>query len=209
MVAKMCSFVFVVLVPALGQSGLQPEPIPAASGPAFNVSAGYSFLTMSVPEAGRVNLNGLNVNGGLDFSWRWGVTVDSTYVRTPSVLEAPHQAYVLDLVAGPVFYPIVRTNTRMFVHAMIGAGMVDGVAPKSDLDYRHGWVIGTSYVAGAGIERYLRGPFALRVSGDYLRTAFFDYSGVLQPQNNLRVTVGLVFPAHRRGTVPTRESVPQ
>lgn len=196
-----CSFVFLVVAAALGQSWLQKEPSPAATGPAYNVSVGYTFLTMPIPAAGRVNLNGLDVSAGVDFNPRWGATVDSNFVRTSSVLNVPHQAYVLSFHLGPVFYPVEHGNTRMFIRALAGVGRVDGAVPQSDigsLKYLHGWAVGPSYVVGGGVEHSISGPLALRMSGDYLRTAFFDRTGAVLPQNDLRVTVSVVVSPSRK-----------
>lgn len=207
-VGMLCSFLVVVVPAALGQDLEQKEPslaatgpAYAATGPAFDVSVGYSFLTMPVPGAGRVNLNGLDVSAGVDLKPHWGAALDSNFARASNVLNVPHQAYALSFHAGPVFYPVEHGNTRMFVHVLAGIGQVDGAVPKSDdghpVDYRHGWVVGPSYVLGGGVEHSLSGPIALRMSADYVRTSFFDHADAVLPQNDLRVTVSFVFPNRR------------
>lgn len=192
-IGKACFFVFVLVTSALAQSRLQTEPSPAVAGPAYDVSVGYTNLAMAIPDAGRVNLNGLDISGRVDLNPRWGAMVDSDYVRTSSVLGIPHGGYVVSLLGGPVFYPLSHGNTRMFLHVLAGAGLVDGAVPESDINYRYGWLGRFSYAAGGGIEHSVAGPFAVRVSGDYLRTAFFDSGGAVRPQNNFRVTVSFVL----------------
>jgi hypothetical protein len=198
--AKFAFFVFALVVPALAQSRLQSGAPPSATGPGFYVSAGYSFLATSLSGARRVDLNGLDASASIDFNARWGATVDSTYARTSDVLGTGNSGYVLSLLAGPVFYPLDRRNTRAFVHALGGAGLVDSAVLTGGTNYLHGWVARYAYAVGGGVERSITGRFAFRVSGDYLRTAFVDSADVLQQQNNLRLTASLVLRLKERQT---------
>lgn len=191
-------FVFALVATGLAQTGQQAGPIPAATGPAFSVSAGYTYIAMPIPSAGHVNLNGVDASGHVDVSSRWGATVDASYVRASNVLDTGHNSYVLSVLAGPVFYPIDRGNFRMFVHVLAGAGLVDGAVPVSDTYNLHGWVSRFSDAVGGGFEHSLSGPFAVRLSGDYLRTTFVDAAAVAHVQNNLRATVSLVFRMRER-----------
>jgi hypothetical protein len=192
-VTQIFLFVFALVAAALGQSGFAAGPPTAATGPGFAVSAGYAYLAMPIPNAGRVGLNGLDVAGHLDLASRWGITADSSYVRASNVFGTEHNSYVLTALAGPVFYPIERRNTRLFVHALIGAGLVDSAVPMSGTRYVGGWVARFSDAVGGGLERSISGPFAVRVSGDYLRTSFVDSNAVAHPQNNFRATVSFLF----------------
>jgi len=178
---------------ALGQSRSQAGPAPAASAASFAVSAGYSYLTMPIPGAARVNLNGLTASGNVDLAPHGGAAVDTSYFRASGVLGTGHNSYVLSFLVGPVFYPVERRNARVFLHVLAGAGLVDSAVPVRGVHYLGGWVTRFSDAAGGGVERSVSGPFALRVSADYLRTTFVDSAGVTRPQNNLRATVGLVF----------------
>jgi opacity protein-like surface antigen len=192
-IRKVSFFVFVLVAPALAQSRLETGTPPAAAGPDYDVSVGYTYLTMAIPAAGHANLNGLDVSGRVDFNPRWGAMVDSNYVRTPNVLGTKHEGYLLSLHTGPMFYPVRHGNTRAFLHVLAGVGMVDGAVPVSDTEYFHGWQARFSYAMGGGVEHSVSGPFAVRVSGDYLRTAFLDSLGAVRPQNNFRVTASFVF----------------
>jgi len=191
-IGKVSFFVFVLVAPALAQSRLETGAHPAFTGPDYDVSVGYTYLTMAIPAAGYVNLNGLDVSGRVDLKPRWGAILDSNYVRTPNVLGTKHDGYLLSFYSGPVFYPVDHGNTRAFVHVLAGVGVVDGAVPASDTEY-HGWLSRFSYAVGGGVEHSVSGPFAVRVNGDYLRTAFFNSVGAVQPQNNFRVTTSLVF----------------
>jgi hypothetical protein len=95
-----------MVAPALAQNQMVNAPSPAVSGPAYDVSVGYSRLSMPIPSAGHANFNGLDFAGSIDLSPRWGATLNSNYLYTPAILDTHHQGYVLSLYAGPVFYPI-------------------------------------------------------------------------------------------------------
>lgn len=190
---KALSLAFVLVVRALAQNQLQTGPPVAAYGPSYDVSCGYSYLSSTIPSAGRVGLNGLDATGRANFLPHWGVAVDSGYVRTSNVLSTGQSGYTLTFLAGPVFYPSEHRQTRMFIHALAGAGLVDGAVPVTGTHYLHGWVERPAYAVGGGIERSVVGPFGVRLSGDYLRTAYADSSGTVRTQNNLRVTAGIVF----------------
>jgi hypothetical protein len=192
-IGKVCFFGFVMVAPALAQSRLQSAPSPAVAGPAYDVSVGYSYLTMPIPSAGRANFNGLDFSGSIGLSPRWGATLDSSYLYTSDVLSTLHQGYVLSLHTGPVFYPVEHGNTRVFVRALAGVGLVDGAVPISEAEDFHGWLLRPSYAVGGGVEHSVSGQLAVRVNGDYLRTAFYDSAGAVQPQNNLQFTVSFVF----------------
>jgi hypothetical protein len=190
-----------LIAPAIAQTRCHSEPPAAASGPAIDASVGYTYLAMEVPDAGTVNLNGVDASTGVHFTRRWAAIADASYVRGSSLLGTQHQSYVISALAGPVFYPFERRETRFSVRVLGGAGLVDSAVPVTNSSYfLHGWVARPSYAAGAGVEHALRGPFTLRVNGDYLRTAFVNPAGRLQLQNNLRVTASVVLRI-RRGAV--------
>ena len=192
-IGKVSCFLFVLVAPALAQNQIADGPSPAVAGPAYDVNVGYTNLTMAIPSAQHLNLSGLDVGGRVDLNSRWGAMVDSTYVRTSNVLGTRHGGYQLSFLSGPMFYPVEHGNTRMFVHGLAGAALVDGAVPINKTDYFHGWLVRFSYAVGAGIEHAVSGPFGVRVQGDYLHSAFFDAAGAVRPQGNLRLTVSLVF----------------
>lgn len=193
--ARVSVVALLFVAPALAQSHLQTPP-PAAYGPSYDVSFGYSYLLSEIPSTRTVNLNGLAAAARVGFSPRWGVAVDGGYVRNSDILGTGHSGYVLTLLAGPAFYPVQRKNTRLFVHGLVGAGLVDGAVPTSSTTVLHGWVERPAYALGGGIEHPVIGPFGLRLTGDYLHTTYVDSSEVVHMQNNLRVTASLVFRLH-------------
>ena len=191
-IGKICFFGLVMVATALAQK-LQSAPSPAISGPSYNLGIGYSYLSMPIPGAGSAHFNGLDFSGNVGLSSRWGATLDSDYLYTREVLGTRHQGYLVSLSAGPVFYPMARGNTRVFVHALAGAALVDGAVPIAAHEDFHGWLVRPSYAFGGGIERPLSSQLGVRVIGDFVRTDFFDSAGAVQPQNNLRLTVNFFF----------------
>lgn len=192
-IGKLCFFGFVMVAPALAQNQMVNAPSPAVSGPAYDVSLGYSRISMPIASAGRANFNGLDFAGSIDLSPRWGATLDSNYLYTPAILDTRHQGYVLSLYTGPVFYPIEHRNTRVFVRALAGMSLVDGAVPITESQDFHGWLVRPSYAVGGGVEQVVSGQLAVRINGDYLRTSFYDAAGAVEPQNNLRLTLSFVF----------------
>jgi hypothetical protein len=190
---KVLSLAFVLVVPALAQNQWQAGPPATAYGPTYDVSCGYSYLSSTVPSAGRTGLSGFDVTGHANFLPRWGIAVDSGYAHTSSVLATGQSGYTLTFLAGPVFHLFEERKTQMFLHALVGAGLVNSAVPLTGTEYVHGWVARPAYALGGGIERSIAGPFAVRLSGDYLRTAYVDSAVAVQSQNNLRVTASIVF----------------
>jgi hypothetical protein len=188
---------FVLSALASGQNQLQTGAPPAASGPNYDLSIGYSDFALADPGAGHVNLNGLDAAAQIHLSPRWGAAIESTYARTSDVPGISHQAYILTPQAGPVFYPVEHANIRVFTHVLAGAGLEDGAVSITGTKYFHGWLVRPSYAVGGGVEQTLSSMLALRVSGDYLRSRFFDSAGTVQPQNDFRMTVSLVFRLRR------------
>jgi len=196
--SKVCFWVPTLAVVALGQNWVQVEPAPAATAPAYSVSVGYTTLVMAMPGAGHVNLGGLDASGRVEVNSRWGAMLDTNYLRASNVLATPHDGSVLSFYTGPVFYPVNHGKIQLSLHLLGGVSRVNGALPENDTAYRHGWLAHFSYAAGGEIEYPVSAPFGVRVGGDYLRTAFFDSTGTVQPQNNLRLTAGFVFHLNAR-----------
>ena len=166
--------------------------ITAAHGPECDVSVGYSYARFDFSGKPAVNMQGLNLGGAIDFSPRWGAVLEANYDRAGRDPASEHGSYALTFLTGPVFVPAQNENTRLFVRALAGVGLVDGSVPVGQLFYR-GWLTRFSWAVGTGVERDIYGPFAVRVNVDYLRTKFVSSSLTREPQNNIRVTGSLVF----------------
>ena len=166
---------------------------PAATAPALEVSAGYVFMSMSQPSLSRLDLNGVDANGLVQFSPRWGATADFTFARAGNVPGTNHSDNVFSGLVGPVFFLRETEKTAIFVHALAGLAWIDSAVPVSSTAYFSGWETRFSYALGGGVERVLFGPFSVRATGDYQKTTFVNSTLALQKQNNLRVTTSIVY----------------
>jgi hypothetical protein len=171
------------------------DPIPPARGVHSNlaVGVGYSYLNMNLSGKPSVNLHGIDTNAVIDFPTRWGAMLDSSYVRAGRDPGSGHSSYVFSVLAGPVFVPVQSDNTRFLVRALAGMSLVDSSVQVNNQLYYRGWQSRFSWAVGAGIERNLSAPFAVRFNVDYLRTKFVSTAGIVQPQNGIRVTANLIF----------------
>ena len=194
--SKVWLFVFVFATSALAQNFVSPKP--AISGPAYDLSIGYANLTMAVASAGHANLSGVDASGTVALSERWGAVIDTSYLRTSNLLGTTHQGYMLTVQTGPVFYALNHGSTRVFLRALGGGAVVDGAVPINDNSYFHGWLARPSYAFGGGFEHPVSQSLTLRFSGDYLRTSFYDSTGSVAGQNNLRMTASFVFRLRER-----------
>lgn len=191
--AKTWCFLVLLVTPALAQNGLQSQPAPAVTGPAYDVSVGYTNLRMPIPGAKSVMMNGLDASASIGLTSRWAAILESSFARTSDALNTGHQAYMLNTQSGPVFYPWERGNTRVLLRGLGGFAMIDGGVPHDANSYFRAWLIRPSFTFGGGTERAVASQLLVRFNADYLRTSFYGAAGTVQGQNNLRLTVSLGF----------------
>jgi hypothetical protein len=193
----LCIFLFstpLLFSPLQAQVHYVSAGVPAAAaGPVVEASVGYTYLDMDTPSQRRIGLSGVDANAFVDFSPRWGIAVDSSYVRAGNVLDTRHSGNVLSFLTGPVFYPLDLGKTRIFVHTLAGVSLVNSAVPVQGTYYLGGTITRFSYALGSGVERTVAGPLAIRFGADYLRTTFANSTAALQFQNNIRITTGIVF----------------
>jgi opacity protein-like surface antigen len=191
---KVALCIFFLLLPLVAQERyVTGGATPAASGPVVEASVGYTYLGLDTPSQKRIGLSGVDANAFLDFNPRWGIMLDSSYVRAGNVLGTGHGGNVLSVLGGPVFYPMDLGKTRIFVHTLAGISLVNSAVPVRGTYYLGGSIARFSYAVGGGVERTVAGPLAIRVGADYLRTTFANSDAALQFQNNIRITTGVVF----------------
>ena len=180
------------------QAGAQ-VPVAAGMSPAISVSAGYSYLSLSSPASTRIWLNGADVSATADFSRHIGVRADLGYVRASNVLGSANHADVLSYLGGPVLYPTRHRRLVTYAHALIGGARVTGAIPSTGGGFSSGFVNKLSWAFGVGAESRVSSSIALRVGADFLHTAYFDSSGIIRGQANLRI-VGSVVYYFKRGS---------
>ena len=192
------AFCFLLLTaPLFGQTPTRKSP--AATGPLVEASAGYLFMSMTSPSVtSRLNFHGVDGNALVHFTPRWGAMVDFDFARSGKVPGTNHTDRVFSGLIGPMFYLLDHEKTNVFLNALAGTAVVDSAVPLSATTEFHGYETRFSYMLGGGWERNLEGKFGVRVSGGYQRTTFVNSKLALEGQNNLRVTVGLVYQFGRR-----------
>jgi opacity protein-like surface antigen len=146
-----------------------------------------------MPLSNRVNLSGVDATATADLSPRFGVSVDSGYVRAANVFDTGRHADVLSYLAGPVFYPTRATKMTTYVHGLFGGARVTGVIPESGNEYELGYVNKFSWAVGGGVEYQISPSFALRTGGDYQRIYFFNSATEVQGQSGFRAVGSVVY----------------
>ena len=190
--------IFLIGASLMAQSGSDASPAGTASN--FEASAGYLFMSMTSPSTGRLNLSGVDANGIVQITPRWGGMVDFGFARAGEVPGTGHSDRVFSALVGPVFYVMQHPKTTVFVHALFGTAWVNSAVLVSSTSEFKGYETRFSYAFGGGFERAISGPFALRVTADYQRTSFVDSTLALEGQNNLRLSTGLVYRFGNRST---------
>ncbi|MHB8501429.1 MAG: outer membrane protein [Candidatus Acidiferrales bacterium] len=165
----------------------------AARGLLISASVGYAYLSLDMPSSGRVNLSGINAAVTADILPRIGVTADFTYARAANLFDTGHHVDLLSYLGGPVFYPTRARRLTTFVHALIGGARVTGVVPSSGNTYLTGYTNRLSWALGGGAEYQASPSIAFQVSGDYLRTGYFNSNAAIRGQSNLRIVCGMVY----------------
>jgi len=169
--------------------------VAAAQNPRFTIFAGYSYGNTPLASAQRSNLHGyeasiegfrfrhwltLIADGSAHYGWNeFPISCVTVPVCTPAVPDVRVREY--NMLGGPQVSKF-RGNIRLFAHAMGGATHTT-VQTSGFFDSSWGWTI----AAGGGADYKWRGPFSIRVQGDYLRTNLFNTT-----QNMIRAATGIV-----------------
>jgi len=186
-----CTSLFCLLVCA-GRAAAQFPP-PAGIAPVPDASIGFSSLIRAASPAGRIALNGVTASATEDFPGRHGLMVEVSYLRASNVFGSGHSNDVLSYMMGPVFYPARRRDFVVNLHVLGGGARVAGVVPLSTGALDIGHVHTIAWAFGGGVEHWFSDTMALRISADALHTSFFNSSGVVSGQYDLRSTVSLVY----------------
>jgi hypothetical protein len=172
----------------------QTPPAPAGYAPAWNMSAGYSVSSLGLPSSsGRAVLSGLNVGVSTDSGKRFGVKLDLGYERAPKVYSNGLPMSVLSYLAGPVFYPLSGNLLSTYVHLLVGGARVAGPFPNGNGGLNTGYVHRPAWALGGGVEYRLSPAFGFRLGVDYLHTDFYNSSGAVRGQNDIRIVNSLVY----------------
>ena len=118
---------------------------------------------------------------------------DFMFARAGNVPGTGRSDKVISGLVGPEFFLADSYKGSVFVHALAGVAVVDSALLASSTSVVHGYATHFSYAIGGGAEFTVVGPVALRFTGDYQRTKFVNAQLASVPQNNVRVSAGLVY----------------
>jgi len=177
---------------------------PAGYAPAWNFSAGYSVTSLGLPSARRAVLSGMNASVSTDSGKRFGAKLDLGYERAPNVYTNGRPMSVLSYLVGPVLYPSNGNFLSTYAHLLVGGARVAGPFPNGNGGLNIGYVHRPAWAFGGGVEYRLSPAFGFRVGVDYLHTHFYNSSGAVRGQNDIRIVNSFVyypgdrFRSHRR-----------
>jgi hypothetical protein len=170
--------------------------VAAAQNSKFTIFAGYSYGNTSYGDYHRSNLNGweasvegyrfrpwlsLVADGSGYYGWnQFPISCVTVPICTPAIPEVRAKQYTI--LGGPQFTTF-RGKFRPFAHVMGGITRTR-VTTIGFFDQSYGYTI----ALGGGVDYKWRGPFSIRVSGDYLRMDLFNVS-----QNMYRASTGFVL----------------
>ena len=168
-------------------------PVAAGYARILNISAGLSVVSLGLPSAGHAALSGMDTSISVDTSKHFGAKLDLGYVRAQNVFGSGHGMNMLSYVAGPVFLPSDGRVLSSFAHFLVGGARIAGPFPNINGGLNIGRAQYPAWAAGGGAEYHISPTFAFRVSIDYLHTHFFNPSGAIRGQNDLRIVNSIVY----------------
>jgi opacity protein-like surface antigen len=186
--ATLVLFLFAVSAPASAQ-----EPAPAGRSTSIEAGLGYALVQSSVPSNGQLLMSGVNGTLTVGLTPRFGVNLDFCYAQSGNSFGLQDHNSLMSYLGGPVFYPIERRHARLYVDALFGGARLGGVNSGFDGEYISGYVNRPAWSFGAGAQQQISRRVSIKAGVEYLRASFFDRTGAIQRQSNLRETVTLVY----------------
>jgi hypothetical protein len=171
----------------------QTPSFAAGSAPALNIGTGFSATGLGMPTSGHAVLGGVDLSVATDSGRRFGAKLDLNYQRVPNAFSTGQSMDVFSYLIGPVFYPSNGALLSTSVHLLGGGARVGGPFSSANGVVQLGHVNYPAWAIGGSVEYRLSPAFGFRVSVDYLRTHFFDVSGIIRGQNDLRIVNSLVY----------------
>jgi hypothetical protein len=135
----------------------------------------------------------MNFTVSTDSGKRYGAKLDLGYERAPNVYSNGHPMGVFSYLFGPVFYLSNGALLSTHAHLLFGGARVAGPFPNGNGGLNIGYVNQPAWAFGGGAEYRLSPAFAFRVGVDYLRTHFYNSSGAVRGQNDIRIINSLVY----------------
>jgi hypothetical protein len=168
----------------------------------FTLSAGYSVTDLAIPSSGRVALTGVDVSIGADEGRRIGAKLDLSYTFAPNVFKSGYRVDVLSYLFGPTFSLWKGKSLSTDAHVLAGGARVAAPFPSGSGGLNVGHVHYPALDFGGSAEYRLSSAFGFRVTIDCLHDHFFNSSGAIRGQNDMRVVNSMVYylgePVRRR-----------
>jgi hypothetical protein len=172
----------------------KPTPaIAAGYAPALDVSAGFSVTSLGLPSSGRTVLGGVDASFATDTGRHFGAEVDLSYEHNPNLYNSRHPMDMFSYLIGPVFYPSNSGLLSTQIHVLVGGARVTGPVPIANGTFSIGKVNYPAWEVGGGVEYRLSPAFGFRINVDFLQTHFYNFSGGVRAQNDIRIANSLVY----------------
>ena len=138
-----------------------------------------------------MNLNGWNASITGNVNHWFGVVADfSGHYGTPSILGVGLETQVHSFLFGPRFTYRHSERITPYVHALFGASHLRFNVPLIPMETTD---TAFAMALGGGMDVKVREHVAIRLAQvDYFMTRFSPFS-ILESQNNIRISTGLVF----------------
>jgi hypothetical protein len=146
-----------------------------------------------LPLSGRGALSGVNTTLSADSGKIFGAVLEVGYARSADFAGSGHSVDALTYLAGPVFHLSRGRLLSTYAEVLFGGARIAGPVLNATGTVATGHVHYPAWAAGGGAEYHLSPAFGLRVSVDYLRANFYDTSGAIRGQNDIRVVNSLVY----------------
>jgi opacity protein-like surface antigen len=176
--------IFLLCLMSCATQAMAQLPVSAGIALMVNVGIGYSHMNLLGSQLTRTNLNGADIRVTADFLPRIGIKPDLGYVRASNLFGPGFRGDVLSYLGGAVFYPTRHQHLATYTQVLVGGARVNGESV---------WVNDVAWAFGGGAEYRFSGSVAIRTGLDYLRAAYFDTSGAIRGQNDIRTTAGFVY----------------
>ena len=159
----------------------------------LGVSTGYSVTSLSTPTTGRIALGGFDVSLAADGGRRIGAKLDLSYTVAPNVSNTGHRIDVFTYLMGPTISLWKHNFLSTQAHILLGGAKVTGPVANAGGGFSTGNVHYPAWEFGGSVEYAISPAFGFRVTIDSMHTHFFNLSGAVQGQNDIRVTNGVVY----------------
>jgi len=169
--------------------------LPVAPGyfTVLGVSTGYSVTSLSTPTTGRIALGGFDVSFAADGGRRIGARLDLSYTVAPNVANTGHRIDVFSYLMGPTISLWKHNFLSTQAHVLLGGAKVTGPVANAGGGFSTGNVHYPAWELGGSVEYAISPAFGFRVTIDSAHTHFFNLSGAVQGQNDIRVINGIVY----------------